>query len=204
MRTLMRLLIAIVLVAVVVGLGVLVAQNGQSEQFSFLGTTFQGNMGWLAAGAVALGFVLAVLVLIPGRLASAWRGWWLGRRGQALEDQLRALREQHAELQSSHRRLVEEHQRAMQQGPTPVTAGRERDAAPLPRTGPIIPPGSARGATAGAAERRQQRAPFDRLGERITALRVAIAAKLAGLRRTRTRGDTDRGSTPQGPTAATS
>jgi hypothetical protein len=204
MRTFMRLLIGILLVAVVVGLGVLVAQNGQSEQFTFLGTTFQGKMGWLAAGAVALGFVLAVLMLIPGRLASAWRGWWLGRRGQEVEDRLQALREQHAELEGSHRRLVEEHQRVLQQGPTPVAAGRERDAAPLPRTGPIVPPGSARGATAGAVERHQQRAPLDRLGERITALRVAIAAKLAGLRRSRRGGDTDEGGTPQGPTAATS
>jgi hypothetical protein len=164
---------------------------------------------------VALGFFLAFLVLIPGRLASAWRGWWLGRQGQALEDRLRALREQYAELQGSHRRLLEEHQQVMQQVLTPVAAGREQAvsvahaAEPLPRTGPVITPASARRpGSAEAAQPRQAGAPLDRLRERITAIRVALAAKLAGLKRTSTRGDTpnstDQGPTPQGPTAATS
>jgi uncharacterized membrane protein len=213
MRRLISFLIGIVLAVVVVGLVVLVAQNGQGEQFTFLGTTFQGDKGWLAAGAVALGFVLAFLVLIPGRMASAWHGWWLGRRGQTLEDRLRALREEHAELQGSHRRLLEEHQHVMGQVLTPVAAGRERDAAQLPRTGPIYPDGGGqRGAAlehqAREGQRRELAAPLDRLRARITAIRMALAAKLAGLKRTNTRGDTpgntDQGATPQGPGAATS
>jgi uncharacterized membrane protein len=217
MRTFVSLVIGIILAAVVVGLGVLVAQNGQGEQFTFLDTSLQGDKGWLAAGAVALGFVLAFLVLIPGRLASAWRGWWLGRQTQALEDRLRVLREQYAELQGSHRRLLEEHQRVMEQVLTPVAAdrgqvvatARANAAEPLPRTGPIIASASARRpAPAGGPRLRTAGTPLDRLRERITAMRVALAAKLAGLKRTRTSGDapsnTDQGSTPQGPTAATS
>jgi hypothetical protein len=216
MRTLISFLIGIVVAAVVVGLGVLVAQNGQGEQFTVLGTSFQGDKGWLAVGAVALGFVLAFLVLIPGRLASAWRGWWLGRHGQVLEDRLRALREQHAELQGSHRRLLEEHQRVMQQVLTPVAASREQVAAHLPRTGPLYPDGGGRrGAPLERQVREQSReqgALLDRLRARITAIRVALVAKLAGLRRTGTHGGThgdtpsttDEGPTPQGPSAATS
>jgi hypothetical protein len=125
MRTLISFLIGIIMAAVAVGLRVLVAENGQSEHFTFLGTTFQANKGLLTASAVALGFLLAVLVLIPGRLASAWQRWTLGKQAQALEDRLRALREQHAELQGSHRRLLEEHQQVMQQVLTPVVAGHE-------------------------------------------------------------------------------
>jgi hypothetical protein len=125
MRTLISFLIGIITAAVVVGLRILVAENGQGEQFTFLGTSFQGDKGWLMAGAVALGFLLAVLLLIPGRLASAWRRWTLGRQALVLEDRLRVLREQHAELQGSHRRLLEEHQRVMQQVFSPVVAGRE-------------------------------------------------------------------------------
>jgi hypothetical protein len=125
MRTLISFLIGIVIAAVAVGLRVLVAENGQGEHFTFLGTTFQGNMGLVTAGAVALGFLLAVLVLIPGRLASAWHGWTLGKQTLALEDRLRMLREEYAELQGSHRRLLEEHQQVMQQLLTPVNAGRE-------------------------------------------------------------------------------
>jgi uncharacterized membrane protein len=125
MRTFIAFLIGIVMAAVVVGLRILVAENGQGEQFTFLGTTFQGDKGWLAAGAVALGFILAVLLLIPGRLASAWHRWTLGRQASALEDRLRVLREQHAELQGSHQRLLEEHQRVMQQLLSPAGASRE-------------------------------------------------------------------------------
>lgn len=126
MRILISFLIGIVMAAVAVGLGVLVAENGQSEHFTFLGTTFQGNKGWLTVGAVALGFLLAVLMLIPGRLSSAWHRWTLGRQALAREDRLRALREQHAELQGSHRRLLEEHQRVMQQVLAPVAAVHEQ------------------------------------------------------------------------------
>jgi hypothetical protein len=43
MRALISFLVGIIMAAAVVGLGVLVAQNGQGEQFTFLGTTFQGD-----------------------------------------------------------------------------------------------------------------------------------------------------------------
>jgi hypothetical protein len=129
MRILISFLIGIVMAAVAVGLGVLVTENGQNEHFTFLGTSFQGNQGWLTVGAVVLGFLLAVLMLIPGRLSSAWHRWTLGRQALAREDRMRELREQHAELQGSHRRLLEEHQRVMQQVLTPVVAGREQAAA---------------------------------------------------------------------------
>ena len=130
MRILISFIIGIVMAAVAVGLGVLVAENGQNEHFTFLGTSFQGNQGWLTVGAVALGFLLAVLMLIPGRLSSAWHRWELGREARAREERMRELREQHAELQGSHRRLLEEHQRVMQQVLTPVAAGREQAASP--------------------------------------------------------------------------
>ncbi|MGO8947953.1 MAG: hypothetical protein ACLQUY_09880 [Ktedonobacterales bacterium] len=128
MRILISFLIGIVMAVVAVGLGVLVAENGQSEHIIFLGTSFWGNKGWLTVGAVALGFLLAVLLLIPGRLSSAWQRGALGRQARARDDRLRELREQHAELQGSHRRLLEEHQRVMQQVLTPVMAGREQAA----------------------------------------------------------------------------
>ena len=79
MRILMSFLVGISMAAVAVGLGVLVAENSQSEQFMFLGATFQGNKGWILAGAVVLGFLLAILLLIPGRLAGA-RHRWSGHR----------------------------------------------------------------------------------------------------------------------------
>jgi hypothetical protein len=120
MRTLISFLIGIVTAAFVVGLRIFVDENRQGDTVMFLGTTFQGNKGFLMAGAVALGFLLAFLLFVPGRLASARHRWSLGRQTVALEERLRALREEHAELQGSHRRLLEEHQKVMQQVLTPV------------------------------------------------------------------------------------
>jgi len=125
MRILMSFLVGIIMAAVAVGLGVLVTENSQSEHFMFLGIAFQGNKGWILAGAVVLGFLLAILLLIPGRLASARHRWTLRRQARAQEDSMRALREQHAELQGSHRSLLEEHQRVMQQVLAPVATGQE-------------------------------------------------------------------------------
>jgi hypothetical protein len=213
MRMLVSYLIGIITAVVIVALGVLVALNGQGASLTVPGASVQVTMGWLVAAAVALGGVLAFLILIPGRLASAWQRWLLGQRAQGLERRLQALREQHAELQGSHRRLVEEHRHVMQQVLTPVAVGREGDAAQLPRTGPLYPDGRGR---RGAERQRQvweeqareQVTPLDGLRARIAAMRVAVAAKLAGLRRADTRGDTpstpDQGATPGGPGAAPS
>jgi hypothetical protein len=78
-----------------------------------VGTTFQAEAGWIVAGAAALGFLLAFLVLVPGRMASAWNNWALGQQAQALSALLQALREQHAELQGRHQHLLAEHQQVM-------------------------------------------------------------------------------------------
>jgi hypothetical protein len=125
MRILMSFLVGISMAAVAVGLGVVVTENSQSEHFMFLGTTFQGDKGWILAGAVVSGFLLAILLLIPGRLAAARHRWMQKRQARAQEDGMRALREQHAELQGSHRSLLEEHQRVMQQVLAPLATSQE-------------------------------------------------------------------------------
>src|SRR5258706_8356798 len=71
MRTVIAFVVGIATAAVVVGLGVLVVQNTQSDQLTFLGTTFFVDKGGVVAGGVALGFGLAVRGLLPGRLAGA-------------------------------------------------------------------------------------------------------------------------------------
>ena len=133
MRTLLSSLIAILTAAIVVGLSIFVVQNSQSEQFSYLGGSLHADKGVIVAGAAVLGFLLAFLLLIPGRLASAWRGWSVGRQAQALEQRLSALREEYAGLQGSHRLLLKEHDRVMGQMLTPAAAAAaaERERAPL-------------------------------------------------------------------------
>jgi uncharacterized membrane protein YgaE (UPF0421/DUF939 family) len=139
MRSLISFLIGMVAAtaAAVVGLGISVAQQGQSAQFTFLGMSLQADQRWVVAGAVALGFLLALLLaallLIPDRVASARRSGALSRYARALEEQLRTLREQYAQLQGGYRNLLEEHQRVMGQvlpsgaaaPPTPVPGAME-------------------------------------------------------------------------------
>jgi len=121
MRSFISFLIGLVAAtaAAVVGLGISVAQQDQNAQFAFLGVSLQADQHWIVAGAAALGFLLALLLatllLIPDRLASARRTGALSRQAQALEEQLRALREQYAQLQGGYRNLLEEHQRVMGQ-----------------------------------------------------------------------------------------
>jgi hypothetical protein len=139
MRIAISFLIGLLIAATVVALGVLVTHNGQSEQLTFLGVTLQSEAGWVVAAAAALGFVLAFLLLVPGRLASAWRGWAMSRQVQALEQRLRALREEHARLEGSHQRMLAEHQRVMDHVLTPVaasSAGGGAAAADPPRSPP--------------------------------------------------------------------
>ena len=85
MRTAVTFFIGILTTTVVVGLGAGIAQNSQSQQFALLGASIQAGEGWVVAGATTLGFLLAFLLLIPGRLASAWRSGTASRQAQALE-----------------------------------------------------------------------------------------------------------------------
>jgi hypothetical protein len=109
MRTVIAFFVGIATAAVVAGLGVLVVQDGQSEQFTFLGLTLAADQGVVVAGAVAVGFVLAVLLLLPGRIASAWHRAHIRQQTRTLETRMHALREAHAQLHGGHQRLVEEH-----------------------------------------------------------------------------------------------
>jgi hypothetical protein len=147
--------------AAVVGLGIGVAQQGQSAQFSFLGMSLQADQRWIFAGAVALGFLLALLLaallLIPDRVASARQSGALSRYARALEEQLRSLREQYAQLQGGYRNLLEEHQRVMGQvlpsgaatPPTPASGAIESRApvasSALPATAPATTTGNGAG-----------------------------------------------------------
>jgi Lipopolysaccharide assembly protein A domain len=147
MRALLSFLIGIIVAAVVVSLGVLVAQNGQTVPLTILGMSVQTQTGWLVAGAAGLGFVLAVLLLIPGQMARAWRGWWLGRQLATLEQRFAALSEQQAMLQGAHQRLLAEHHQVLAHVLPPLDA--------LPGAAPGVPEReTAAGAAPAAADAR--------------------------------------------------
>jgi uncharacterized integral membrane protein len=129
MRIMVAFLIGLVTAATVVALGVLVAQNGQSEQLTFLGDTLHSAAGSVVAGAAVLGFLLACLLLIPGRVATGWHRGAMSRQAQAQGGQLRALREEYARLEGSHQRLLAEHHRVLEHVLVPGAASGERQSA---------------------------------------------------------------------------
>jgi uncharacterized integral membrane protein len=160
MRTVIAFLVGIGTTAVVAGLGVLVVQNTQSEQLTFLGTTLSVDTGGVVAGAVALGFVLAVLLLLPGRLASAWHRARVYQQTRTLEEQLVALREEHARLHGGHQRLVEEHGQVLDRVlpsprfPLPPPARQTPQMSPLAADGaPSAAPAAATAQPTGALSR---------------------------------------------------
>jgi hypothetical protein len=196
MRTLRILFVVLLITAAVVGLGFVVARNPQNTQLDVLGNSLQTGMGLVVAVAAGVGFVLAFLLLIPGRLASAWRSWNLSRQGQDLEAKLQALREEHAHLQGRHQHLLEEHSQVLHQVMTPAQAGSLQATAsrtpaavpaqPLKPTGPLYPSGYRPQPAAGKAPSSSP-SPIERLQHRIAAMKAAFQARIAKMRADRAR-----------------
>lgn len=227
MRTFLPFLFGLLTMAAVVALGIVVNQNGQSAQVAFLGNSLQVAQGWGIAGAAALGFILAFLLLIPGRLASAMRTGNLSRQGHSLEERLQTLREEYAQLQGSYQRLLAEHQTILSQVLSPVAGARQPVAGarqpvappaaaafmtehaterPLRPTGPIRPPHSAtrlaqkpQPADPVASARPADASLMDRVRSRVASWK---AQALAWFQRQRRRGDR-RSSSSNGRTPAT-
>jgi Zn-dependent protease/CBS domain-containing protein len=135
MRVIGRLLIlAAVVAALLAALDMVVIGNTQGAQLNLPGLAIRASLGFVVAAALALGILVAVLLLLPGRLRAAWRNGHLSRRAQGLEDELQALQ-------------------ALQEPQAPPGAGGQTAAAteagaPAPavphRTAPILPPGAPR------------------------------------------------------------
>jgi len=88
----MRLLRFLVSYAIVTVLGVIlllfVALNHYSVSLDVFGPEYTVNVALVMAGAVAFGFVIALLLVLPGRIASAINGRRLEREVHYLEQDL--------------------------------------------------------------------------------------------------------------------
>jgi hypothetical protein len=195
-RTLRVLFVVILITGAIVSLGFVVARNPQNAQVDVLGNSLQTGMGVIVAIAAGIGFVVAFLLLIPGRLASAWRSWSLSRQGQDMEAKLQSLRKEHAHLQGRHQHLMEEHSQMLRQmtgaqaGPAPatVTPAPERLAAqPLQPTGPLYPSGYRPQPAAARAASTSSPSPLERLQHRFAAMKAAFQARIARMRANRAR-----------------
>jgi uncharacterized integral membrane protein len=106
-----RFLIAYGLVSV---LGVLVslflAQNAQPVQLTFFGRDVSTSLALTILAATTAGFIFALLLLVPGRIAATLHIWTLRREARELDEELVWQSERHDELLEHHERLLSGHE----------------------------------------------------------------------------------------------
>lgn len=90
-------------------LSLFIAQNAHSERIAFYGWEFSANLGLVMVGAAAFGFLLALLLLFPGRVASALHSRSLDREATQLERRLELLYDQRERLLTQHEALLQDH-----------------------------------------------------------------------------------------------
>lgn len=113
MRILRFLLIYIMLSVFGVMLSLFLAQNEHAEQLSYFGLDISTNLAWIILGAATCGFLVALLLILPGRIGVTWHNWTLGREAGQLEQQLALLHEEHERLLMQHERILEGHGRML-------------------------------------------------------------------------------------------
>lgn len=173
MRALIRFIGLLLAAIIIAALAIFAAQNISLTPLHYFGMSFTGNVWWICVGSAVLGFILAFLLLAPGRVASGWRGRTLGRERTRLRDELAVVRAREEQLRADHEQLRARHTRlTAERGwprqssaagvptapeATPANAsvpepGTTREAAPL--VPPTQPVGSGLAATDGAVPER--------------------------------------------------
>ncbi len=109
MRGFFSFIAEVIAIVIIAALAIFAVENVLATHVSFLGRGFTADLWWLVVGAAVLGFILALLLLTPGRVAAGWRSMVLQREGARRERDLSQLREQHTRLQAEHERLQADH-----------------------------------------------------------------------------------------------
>jgi uncharacterized integral membrane protein len=89
-------------IIIVVALAIFAVGNIRSASYHFAGTTFTGNVWWIAVGSALLGFLFAVLLLGPGHSVAGLRGRSLRRQHEQTAEDLMALRREHERLRRQY------------------------------------------------------------------------------------------------------
>jgi uncharacterized integral membrane protein len=83
-------------------------ENVRSGRYDVLGTTLIGSVWWIVMGSALLGFLIAALLFVPGRVASEWRSGRLSRQAVRQEADLTSVRAQDAQHQVELRLAIAE------------------------------------------------------------------------------------------------
>lgn len=111
----MRLLRSLVWLVALGGLGILallfLVQNLHTERLVFFGVVSTLNFAWALVGAAAFGFLLALVLIVPGRIATALYARMLDRELRQLEQRLAHLSEQRERLMDGREQLLLHYER---------------------------------------------------------------------------------------------
>jgi uncharacterized integral membrane protein len=110
MRALSSLILGIVAIVLVVGLAILAVQNTGAVPLQFLGFGTSGHVWWIVLGAAIVGFLVAALFLLPGRVAAGWRSQGLSRQMERMDQELATVRQEHARVDAEHNQLQQQYQ----------------------------------------------------------------------------------------------
>ena len=128
----MRIIRFLIYYAMVTALGLLallfLALNHFTVELDLIEARYSVSVAWVIVGAVAFGFLIAFLVLLPGRIAAGLYGRALARDVRALNDDVRdleyALDEQEdlrGRLLAQHEILLERHEHMLMRHQTLVS-----------------------------------------------------------------------------------
>ena len=110
----MRIIRFLIYYAMVTALGVMallfLALNHFTVQLDLIEAQYSVSVAWVIVGAAAFGFLIAFLLLLPGRIAAALYARALARDVRALNDDVRDLEYALDEQEDLRGRLVEQHE----------------------------------------------------------------------------------------------
>jgi uncharacterized integral membrane protein len=111
MMRIARFLIAYGMVSVLgVAVSLFLAQNTQVERLTFFGRDVSTSLAWIMLAATVAGFLFALLLLLPGRIAATLHIWSLRKETRQLDEELVWQSERHDELLDHHERLLSGHE----------------------------------------------------------------------------------------------
>jgi uncharacterized integral membrane protein len=99
----------------VVALAIFALQNTGTVPLQFLGYGATGNVWWIVLGAAVLGFVVAVLLMLPGRVAASWRIQGLSRQMQRQDQEIDAAHQQQMDMDAERTQFQQQYQQMQAQ-----------------------------------------------------------------------------------------
>ncbi|HEV8189899.1 MAG TPA: LapA family protein [Ktedonobacterales bacterium] len=115
MRVFISLLVGVVAIVLVVGLAIFAVQNIEPVPLRFLPYSFTGSVWGIAVGSAVLGFLVALLLALPGRLAEIWHDRSMTQQMEQAAQELSDAHRRRAGADAARRESQQQSQRLQTQ-----------------------------------------------------------------------------------------